>query len=584
MESLPQDHRFLKKFPLMAAILIVVACFGLILVLIRPTFDTSDDVAMIGIATGCLGTTAPSEMLVLSHVMLGRALVYLYGVWGGVPWYAICLLVTHFAAYVVLLWGLLLFSPKKSTVYGFLVFLLIVGTHFVCHFSYTTSSFLAAQSGIVILFANMSLASDRKWLYRFRAAVGLLLIVMSCLLRWESCLLVLASSIPLAIVMFWSAIGRAAVLHVGTTALVVAAVVGLTVYTDHCAYVADPKWDAYWKLHVATCGIVDYGRIQGLYRRPSQAKHILAEVQWTPNDFWLLKSWFFFDPVIYSQDKIQQVGEQWSRFQMLSSAENASVFFRETLSVLRNPICILVVLILALLSSRQAPVFATWSRRAIWILALCGMVYLAYFKKLPPRVFVPILVFASVQSVVLELFFSWRSQVHLDPVNTNALSFQLGLATLIVLGGMSVYGDVRWNRLVVANSRKFWSDITALGKPRSKMIITCSIFPFDVVTSYDDIRALRELNCFPMSIYQRSPHSRELLDQAGIENLSQAMYQDPGILFASVPQLNGAVAQFFKDHYQVNVEFEPVFQGDSGFVLYRLRSKAVAVTSHRDVQ
>jgi hypothetical protein len=571
MEATCQDRSLLDKRPLLMAILVVGLAFGLILSCIRPTFETSDDAVMIGIATGNLGSPQPSEKLVLTHHFVGRSLVELYARAPGLPWYAVCLLATHFLSHAALLWAVLLLAPTRWSVYGFLLYLAVVGVHLVCHFSYTTTSFLAAQSGVAVIFANLSRTTEWRLRRKFRDGVGLFLVFLSCLLRWETCLLVVAFSVPLWAVLLLTDGGRKKVRRVVSVACSALGIVAVTIALDHQAYANDPEWNDYWNLHVDTSRIVDYGRTIALYRRPDQSAQLLHEAGWAPNDFWLLKSWFFFDTSIYSRDKIHLVGQRWSRFQLTSFAENLNVFFDELLGILNNRMAMFSILVIVLHAARKATHLDLWSRRSVWMLAICGTIYLSYFKKLPARILVPILVFAAIQTILLQLFFVRRTMpMHASQKSSSVLR-AMGAVAIFFVGGMAVLSDLRFNHAVLQHSRLFWKDITSIERCHAKLVVACSVFPFDVITPYDDVRPLHAIRFFPLSIYQRSPHQRKVLQEAGIENLLQAMRRDPDVLFASVPELNRSVARFLTDHYRVNVRFEPVLKGESGFALYRIR-------------
>lgn len=575
MSSIIQGRSPLEKYPLALSTMVVGLAFGLLLCFVRPTFETNDDVFMMGVMTGHLGVVEPSEMLVLSHFLLGRVLSGLYAQVPAIPWYAITLLLTHFVAHLVLLWALLLLAPKRATVSGFLGYLAIVGVHLLCHFSYTTSAFLAGQSGLALLFASLSRPCVTPHIKQFRIVVALLLIVVSCAIRWESCCLVLILSTPVWGVVLWSTITtqRTCLLRtgqLGSVGALVLATVGLTIYTDHLAYANHPEWVAYWKRHVETCQIVDYGRLQALVHRPHESTGLLREVGWTPNDFWLLKSWFFFDSNVFAQDKIRLIGNRWSRFQRASFKENLAVFLGASIGVLKHPVGLLTLLIFILSCVRSQDAVALWSCRAIWMTALGGMIYLAYFKKLPDRVFIPILVFASVQTMMVRLYFAPQLTRSVPAFRVRLILSLIAIPLLLAVGGYSLRKDFRWNHTVRKQSKSFWQDVNRLSECKVKLIVTWSVFPFDVISPYDDLRPLEQLRFFSTNFYQSSPHLQSVLGHLGIKNLAQSLYTDSDILLASSPELNTRVGLFLKEHYQADVQFETAFTGDSGFNLYRL--------------
>ena len=60
--------------------------FGLFLTCATPVYETNDDLVMQGIASGFY-TGHPDGHLVFTNFLVGRALQFLYGNWGGCNWY-----------------------------------------------------------------------------------------------------------------------------------------------------------------------------------------------------------------------------------------------------------------------------------------------------------------------------------------------------------------------------------------------------------------------------------------------------------------------------------------------------------------
>ena len=96
--------RLAEWAPLRFALVTTLALVTLAVVILRPSYETCDDVFMTMIASGKGLAAAPDEHLVFTNVLVGHALKRLYAASPGIPWYGGYLLLVHWLAQAALLY------------------------------------------------------------------------------------------------------------------------------------------------------------------------------------------------------------------------------------------------------------------------------------------------------------------------------------------------------------------------------------------------------------------------------------------------------------------------------------------------
>lgn len=309
----------LEKRPFVSALMIVAIAFGGMLLLIIPVFDTSDDMYMKGIVSGTFCVAEASDLMVYSNVLIGRLLKTAYAWSPGFPWYAFYLLSTHFVAYVALLWGFLLIRPNRQTVGYFLMAMIGFGSHLLWHFSFTTTAFLAVQSGIVLLVVQGCTSTREVAVTGTRASCGLFLIALGSMIRWQMFLCVSLLSIPMIASAFLMRPSRKlAVWGTVTVCLTSGLCFALAAY-DSAVYRADPNWVEFHRINTYVYWVVDLARPVVWTTHPSEVQEILQKVGWSANDVRMAQAWFLTDREVYTADALREVGSAWLQLQSSSS-------------------------------------------------------------------------------------------------------------------------------------------------------------------------------------------------------------------------------------------------------------------------
>ena len=143
-------REFSYRRPLLSAIFVVTALLLAAIFIFPPSYDTNDDPMMSLIVAGKGVCQQPDEHLVFTHFFLGRLLKTLYIAAPLIPWYGVYLVAVHAAAHVALVYMLFKQQLGWRWVLVYLAYAAVVGLPLLCALQFTTTAFLAVQSGMLL--------------------------------------------------------------------------------------------------------------------------------------------------------------------------------------------------------------------------------------------------------------------------------------------------------------------------------------------------------------------------------------------------------------------------------------------------
>jgi len=280
--------------PAAVALILSGTVGAVVLSTLHPAYDGGDDPTMALITMGLHGAP-PSERLVFSHVVVGASLRALYARASAVNWHALYLYLVLGLALAGLFRAMLGPRPTLRALACCAAVATIALPYWVV-LQFTTVAIWAAWSGgwLVRRAGDAPAGGGRgMWI----AGVGLL--VVASLIRVEATVVGVALMAPWLLDGIWPARSR----RVLSGFAVAGVLAGVAMVVDREAY-ARPEWRAWLR----------YNRIRAeLYDRP--LRHLLATERperlalggWTRNDAQLFERGVFFDPDIYSGERIERV-------------------------------------------------------------------------------------------------------------------------------------------------------------------------------------------------------------------------------------------------------------------------------------
>lgn len=158
---------------------------GLIIIWFLPwRFQTNDDELMMWLVSGAY-TGTPESYAVFIHPILSWIFAKFYTFFPSIPWYPLTWFGVLFGSYSAIILSLTLSQLDLNRRNLTALFSLLLFLHFGLFPQFTIVSGVAALSGLLLLVTRSSRKSSFLYLY------GLVLIVISTLIRWESTILIL---------------------------------------------------------------------------------------------------------------------------------------------------------------------------------------------------------------------------------------------------------------------------------------------------------------------------------------------------------------------------------------------------------
>jgi hypothetical protein len=556
----------LEKRPFVSALMIVAIAFGGMLSLIIPVFDTSDDMYMKGIVSGTFCVAEASDLMVYSNVLIGCLLKAAYAWSPGFPWYAFYLLATHFVAYVALLWAFILIRPTWQTVGYFLMAMLGFGSHLLWHLSFTTTAFLAVQSGIVLLIVQGCTSTREVAVTIARMSCGVLLIALGSMIRWQMFLCVSLLSIPLIASAFLLCRSRKRAVR-GTVMMCVTAGLCIALATyDEAAYLSDPSWGEFHRINTYVYWVVDLARPVAWTTHPLEVQEILQGVGWSPNDVRMAQAWFLIDREVYTADALREVGSAWLQLQSSSSKLVLAFVIAMCwihLSSLWGIAAIAASLPRGFQSGARVLILGC---AGSWAITICTMGWLAITQKLPERVALPMIACATASTLLLKVISGTG-----DRMLTNGLAKWWGrglVGIMLVTMIMSLEAGFRHQGHLLKEHSQFLSDLDQVAGRRNNLVVLWTPFPYGLLLPYDDLRRLDRFPKCVLGAIERSPHAAKQLAKLGITDVMSTIAKAQSVSVIAGPEHLMLLKQFIKEHHHTTLDFKLAFRAQAGFGVY----------------
>ncbi len=574
-------ERFATRWPLRFALLAVLALLAIAFVVLRPSYDTNDDVFMTMIAAGQGFSPAPDEHLVFTNILVGQTLKWLYTNAPQFPWYGCYLLAIHFLAQVALLYCALtidLQTPSSSERRGessgalkrFALYLLsfaLVELVLLNNMQFTTTAFLAAQSGIfLLLLAARRCAGQPRPALLGPLVAAVVLVVVAALVRFESLSMALLVAAPLVVLVPRAAI-RKALAPLGLAAAAAALLVGLAVAYDQAAYAADPPWRDFISFNRLRVKFNDYGWTS----YTPQTADVFAAVGWSENDHAMIAHWFFDDPELYSEARLRSVldAHPWKTERL-----SATYLWQNFRSPLRDRSVWAVLAVLPFFFYRAQP--GRPGQVAILGSAVVGLLLIAaitWNNKVPPaRVYFPLLSFPL--SATLLFAASWAQEKFTPAWNVTARPRWARAVLVLLMVGivMGVYHQGR-HSLLVRRDRRVLDAFLAELEPSGRALYVCweAAMPFELMSPLDNLSAWARMPLVNLVWTQRGRWQEETKRRFGVSNLAAALCQRDDLVLIATPEHRELFARFAKEHCQADVEFVPTATAGKRLVAGRFR-------------
>ncbi|MEO2195808.1 MAG: hypothetical protein ABGY72_06920 [bacterium] len=483
--------------------------------------------------------------------MIGLALKHLYLLRPDVPWYGAYLVFVHFLATVALLLALpRARQPLERTVVALLVFCLVVLPGLI-EIQFTRTSFLAAQSGILLYVSGLS--EDATVRGRGRVVFAMTLIVVGFLIRWRASVAAGVLSLPI----LWFAIRaieprelfvaiRKPVLFFGVAATLCLAL-GLV---DRIADAEDAPWSQFRHRIGFMRAVIDNDRVQ----YTDTTKPHFDAVGWSENDFEIVKGWFgFLDRDVFSDEQLEYLQANVVQGTRIFNFRRWPEFAGYLTSHPLMWALVLVALwrVLALPADRWTLAMMS----STYGLVLCSAWFLFSDMHLPPRAYYPMFCI-PVGAVMIQPHADARRSFN-DAKTVVSIRSCL-LVVLFAIVAVYLQGSVQTNKRRFASHLETKQILSALPvSPDQLFVVWGGSLPYqDIVTPLGDIRWLDDLRILAAGWPTLTPFTTNRLNEFQITSTYQAIYTHPNVYLVADDDRFERYARFVCEHFGKAVAYD----------------------------
>jgi len=359
--------------------LILILIYALVF---TPHFSTCDDVVMALTSSGCALFAKPDEHLLYTHVFIGLALKWLYGLNASIPWYGGYLLAAHVIAMACVLAVFLLQGSIPLRLLLFLVFFLVSELSCLTNLQFTTTAMIVAQAGALTMLYCLEKSELSGGKQLALMSLSLALMLAGVLIRQAGGEL----SILLCALFLFARYLRLPKpdtrILVGCGLLVVTLVVGELLWRwNDSYYQTERRWQGFSAYDCAKQKFTDYARADA--RSPA-----VRAVGWSENDLAMMENFLPVDAQVFSLPKLAGIlsGSKPYRHRL-----KFGYVMNELWQIARDRFTVPCLLALAgsiwILDRRR---LGLRGGTAFLASVLAVIILLICFLKLPQRVYLPI--------------------------------------------------------------------------------------------------------------------------------------------------------------------------------------------------
>jgi hypothetical protein len=530
---------------LCTAIIVPSVLFLVYFSFFTPRFLVNDDVLIMMNVSGFL-TGSPDEHMLFTNVIIGKILKYLYSTSPGFNWYTAYLFSVYYISTIFMLYGLLSLKSSKNRVFLFTIGFVVSEFFMLLYPTFTTASALAAQAGIFLLLTYFTKRSAPN------TVIGILLLVLSGMIRYHSSLMMLAASLPLILWMSWENKSLKFILLPGLAILIVIA----SILYDKSYYHQDKQWANHY----------DFNQARGqLHQNPrfyytENTKPFFDRIGWSNNDYLMFDKWFLEDTKIYSKEKLQALLQELRKNVPFRYPSERIYYFMKIISDFRyylfsNLILFCLCWILIPKNNRKFILFALGSSFFI-----IGYILCTYY--LPPQGFIPFISFVCFTFIFFAVG-DMKGPTDSFKDHKSAKKIFLSrkaLACVVVIISCIWLWQLHRISLNNKNQQNSLSGlIKSISSQENNLYVTWGAdFPFEYISPYSNLTELKHSKIYPLGFFTQSPTSYSILEKYNINNLYTALYLNDNLLLMSSFSKLHFLQTFIKEHYDTAIYFKPL--------------------------
>lgn len=295
-----------KRTDLCFAIGINLLAMTMMVILMRPSFETNDDIVFAEFGSGLRGVK--DAHLVFQNYILGLIYRFLYQVTGRLPWYTIFQYAVLLAAFSAVTYVLVNRLEKYSGLYLSVILLCCFGYEAYIHIQFTKTGGIAAAAGVFLLLHVIESRKFSVWEFLWGLGIGLLGFMYREDQFWASSALMAGAGVYFLFTLGKKYSGK--VMHrlgifAGCFLMLLTAVAAAGAF-DSYMY-RDSQWKEYQEFNNLRSKLLDYG-----FPDFDSSIETYQELGITREAYELYKSWNFNDPDKFTVETMEKLVEEKS--------------------------------------------------------------------------------------------------------------------------------------------------------------------------------------------------------------------------------------------------------------------------------
>ena len=533
--------------PLLVSLGFVVGVGGLFFLTAVPRFESNDDAAMMISVAGLHGTE-PSEYIFITHVLIGKLLVYMYRLLGlEINWYSIYLYFYHFLSLFVLTYTIIKRWPYLFHFFFYTVLILIVEIRAMQLLQMTTTAAMAGVSGGFYL---LSALKTQRTGDKLLVITAIFLFVSMGLIRREVLYLFSALFFPLV---FFKSVEKRTIRPAVLFLLAIAIFSGL-------------HW--YERLTLTPEVRSFYNRVDTLSRirinprffpkadirvfTPTEAMQRAIEKNgWSKNDIDMYIAWIYFDPEVFSNAKFENILSEYRLLAPFNPFPRIGRWLHHY--GFYTWYFLTTILLIFLLQRNRDRLYLLASTVTVLSIILC----LGYSWRLPLRVYLSLGLYLGVAGI----YYLSRNPPSGPARIVKPIHQFIPAVTILILitfSAISVSDFQRTNALNRSGytmAENLFREITKIAREKKSLIVLTEMVPVEFLFKPHAVALLKDADLLLHGWFTRGPGNLSLLRKYAIGNIMKALYEQDNILLLANTTQRRRIQRFLREHYHQNISF-----------------------------
>ena len=555
----PSVPKIWESKPFLLALLSNFVLFGLIYTFFTSHFQENDDVGMLLEAAGELIASEPTAYLLFTNILIGGILKSLYSIFPQTAWYGLYLVFVLFVTHIGIFYVLLKRLASVWAIILYLLYFFVAATHPLTSMQFTTVAALASTAGLAVLI----FIDEKNWKIWIG---GIFLVFLGSLVRFQSFILSFAMFAPVflyfLIVDFKQLFQKILPLGLSLALVILGFFIQKTAYQQ-----------ADWAMFEKTSPLIgEFVDNQALSKgTPEAQQKALAKANWTMVDYAMMGNWFFVDKDLYSFERASAaLSELGIENRELKTDQ---IWEYQQKEIFARPAVTRTLILTLFFSLFFAFAKFEWISIGVSVLMMPFVLGIIHFilKQPPMHVYHPMFMHLA----LLPLFFLDKQKLLSFKENGAWIQkISIGILGLVLMTVFfEVIGELNtFSKQSKENRRNLRALVASMNPDANNLyVVWANSFPYELITPFENIDFVKNLNVFTLGSIQRTPIADKVLEKNQIQNIYTAIAEKPNVyLVVRADYLQrwvGLYAEFMKQHYQKQITARQVSQNGNMVVL-----------------